>query len=312
MAPIEEKKQTTLVVEKVVGVYADHKQVIVRDHDSQYEASDLWYTFNLEDRVVALEGFMIFGTARPFEINVTTEVHSEEPQSASSAVFEKYDHVTDNIMKFPSGKVVIISSTDDHAPTEKMIVEVDKDKEYLVRVLHSNLDKMSITSMAGDDSYRVVMWPIEASTSTDKIVVHKRFTPFNWTSTIYTKLNHYVKPSFGSPLFTGMVMIRHGNTLPHDAQAMDKERTLSEQGKEQCRKAGNDWYKEKIVPTSGDFVLSSAAGRCHETVQEVLSSAGVTDVKVHDIDYLYDGVTTGSCNELFQRIGYAPLSTYFE
>ena len=45
------------------------------------------------------------GTVRPFEVDFTLEVHTEEPEAAKKDKWAEADHVTECVANFPSGTV---------------------------------------------------------------------------------------------------------------------------------------------------------------------------------------------------------------
>ena len=108
---------------------------------------------------------------------------------------------------------------------------------------------------------------------------------------------------------TSLAFVRHGNTLPkEECGGLDFQRVLSPKGKEQCRRARATWLPVLEAKGVTPIAVTSAAPRCHETLDEIL---GEVRPKISE-EMLYDSMLQPQGSELFEKCGYAPLQTYLD
>lgn len=104
-----------------------------------------------------------------------------------------------------------------------------------------------------------------------------------------------------------IAFLRHGKTAP--STGVDFDRFLTDQGREQARKAGLGFGRD-LNPFFSP-VLVSPAPRTVETAKIFLAAANQNvNVTLEPIMSLYDGTMQPKGSALFKKIGYSPLRDY--
>lgn len=105
--------------------------------------------------------------------------------------------------------------------------------------------------------------------------------------------------------------LRHGNTAPKPENGLDFDRLLTSQGREQAKEAGDSFGKESkpFFPS----VLVSPSPRTTETAEIFLKASDASSsCVVEPVQSLYDGTMHPKGSQIFQQIGYAPLTDYVD
>ena len=104
-----------------------------------------------------------------------------------------------------------------------------------------------------------------------------------------------------------VAFLRHGKTAP--SNGVDFDRLLTDEGRDQARQAAMAFGKD-LNPYFSTALVSSAP-RTVETA-EIFLDVSMANTAISSNSRLYDGTMQPKGSELFQQVGYAPLSSYVE
>ena len=134
------------------SLFADYYQFYLQDELVAGDLGDSW-TQEAVDRLLALApGTIGIGTVRNMTVPVDVEIFDTEPDEA----LDGWDQVNECSIDVSSGRLVIGGCTD-YFPDAARIDVVPG--VYRVRVFYGKLDSLSEDGLAGEDHYRVVLWP---------------------------------------------------------------------------------------------------------------------------------------------------------
>lgn len=124
--------------------------------------------------------------------------------------------------------------------------------------------------------------------------------------------NELVQRSRNAAGISKICFLRHGNTGKVQKNGQDRERVLTDLGKEQATQAGVS-FGEGLGPFY-PVTLVSPVSRTVETAKLFLeaSNAAADSTTLKPADALYDGTMQPEGSRLFRKLGYAPLSDYLD
>jgi hypothetical protein len=154
-----------LVESRKQRLYASHHQFYVEDRDRPGDAADpeFWTKQASDDRLAVVEGTVGIGTGTYGEVEVTTEIHDEEPPLD----VDVWDHVTEAALKVRSGYLQVVGCLEDKGEEFKV-----GPGDYRIRCCHANLAESNEFG-EGRDWYLVQIWPAPHS---PRLVV-RRWSP---------------------------------------------------------------------------------------------------------------------------------------
>lgn len=135
----------------------------------------------------------------------------------------------------------------------------------------------------------------------------------------FSNINDWLLPASGGEAFRSLceragvskvAFLRHGRTAPKPGNGVDFDRLLTEEGRDQAREAGASFGIE-TKPFYSQMLVSPAP-RTMETAHLFLGASSVPSPSctIRPVQSLYDGTMQPKGGELFQKLGYAPLSDY--
>lgn len=148
-------------------LFADYHQVYLEDSQvrigaeadvgQRVAALDAWVAQLLNEPVrirhLGVEpGVICFLTARNMTVPVSVEVRTQAPPED----IEGWDQVVEASLEVPSGRLVVLGSTDYLPDAPRTAVEPGI---YRARVYFGGIDTLSPDGLEGADHYRVVLWP---------------------------------------------------------------------------------------------------------------------------------------------------------
>ena len=142
---------------------ADYHQVYLQDETSSAELADSWTVESLDRMLTAVPGAIGVGTVRNMEVPLDVEVHDVEPTEEIDA----WDQVNECSLEVKSGRIVVAGCSDYFPDAARIQVTPGV---YRVWVFYGKLGSVSQDGLAGEDHYRVVLFP---GTATD-VIVHKQ------------------------------------------------------------------------------------------------------------------------------------------
>lgn len=137
------------------NLFADYFAFVIQDEEVNPDFSKSITDKTIEQMIIVLPGAISIGTARNTEVPVDVEVLTEAPIGDQ----ESWDRVNECSISILSGKLVVMGGSD-YFP-EATRIEV-KPGLYGIRVYYRGLNTLSEDELSGNDSYRVVLWPISA------------------------------------------------------------------------------------------------------------------------------------------------------
>lgn len=110
-----------------------------------------------------------------------------------------------------------------------------------------------------------------------------------------------------------IAFLRHGKTAPRPEEGSDFDRVLTEEGRQQAKEAGGSFGRD-LRPIYHSLLVSPAP-RTMETAELFKHEARdppESPCQLVPVQSLYDGIMQPKGGQLFQKIGYAPLSDYLD
>lgn len=133
-------------------LFADYFQFYLQDEYVKGDLSDSW-TEEAVRRLLALApGTIGVGTVRNMQVSVEVEVCDVPPDDDP----DLWDQVNECSIEVQSGRIVIAGCTDYFPDARRLEV---RPGTYRARIYYGDLDTLSQDGLAGDDHYRVVLWP---------------------------------------------------------------------------------------------------------------------------------------------------------
>ena len=132
--------------------YTSHHQFYIADKTSPFrtDSAEFWTKQANEDKLAIEEGLLGIGTECFGPVKGDLQVLNSIPEEED---FSSYDHVVEGSLSLASGILQIFGCFDDEPTIELKLPPVT----YRVRIYSSNL--ASVDGDAGDDYYRVRLWP---------------------------------------------------------------------------------------------------------------------------------------------------------
>ncbi|WP_419896501.1 hypothetical protein [Roseomonas sp. USHLN139] len=132
-------------------IFADYFQFLLQDAALRERPAPPWDEATLADGVVAMPGLLAFATARNMQVPVAAELLPAEPALDLGGV----DHAVEASLE--SRGMLILAGGTDYLPTAaRLPVPAGP---LRVRLLCRGLDRLSEDGLAGEDSYRLLLWP---------------------------------------------------------------------------------------------------------------------------------------------------------
>ncbi|ONG46949.1 hypothetical protein BKE38_24690 [Pseudoroseomonas deserti] len=132
-------------------IFADYFHFLLQDAALRERPAVPWDDASLADGVVAMPGLLAFATARNMQVPVYVESLASEPALALDGV----DHAVEASVE-SSGMLILAGGTD-YLPTAARLPVAPG--MLRVRLLCRGLDTLSEDGLAGEDSYRLLLWP---------------------------------------------------------------------------------------------------------------------------------------------------------
>lgn len=133
-------------------LFADYFQFYVQDEEADGDLSDAWTKQAVRDLVAIVPGCIGVGTMRNMDVDAEIDLADGEPDDDLAP----YDQVVDCGITVPSGRLVVAGCTDYFPEAARIAVPPGT---YRVRAFFSGFDTISDDGLAGDDRYRLVLWP---------------------------------------------------------------------------------------------------------------------------------------------------------
>jgi hypothetical protein len=134
----------------------DFYQFYLQDEPVDGNLGDSW-TQDATDRLLAItDGTIGVGTVRNMTVPVDIDVLDAEPQD----LFDEWDQVNECSIEVKSGRIVVAGCTDYFPDAARIQVAPGT---YRARIYYGKLDALSEDRLEGEDHYRVVLWPGEAT-----------------------------------------------------------------------------------------------------------------------------------------------------
>ncbi|MEZ4398824.1 MAG: hypothetical protein R3B06_02305 [Kofleriaceae bacterium] len=140
-------------------LFADYRQIHLRDPAAPGDLADAWTVQATEDRVAAADGVVGIGTAAAADVRVTLEVHAAAPADDIA----DWEHVTLASIVVGAGEVAVLGCTD-YLPDARRVPLASG--TWRVRASHRGLAK-------GREQVRLQLWPGPACAAQ----VERRWTP---------------------------------------------------------------------------------------------------------------------------------------
>jgi hypothetical protein len=133
-------------------IFADYFQFYLQDETLNRDISDSWTEEALANLLVATPQVVAVGTARNTTVPVEIDVLSAPPVEDFSA----YDKVNECSLELPSGRLVVMGTTDYFPDAPRITVLPGT---YRMRIYYKNLENLSEDGLDGEDSYTIMLWP---------------------------------------------------------------------------------------------------------------------------------------------------------
>jgi hypothetical protein len=134
-------------------ILADYYQIYVCDpaHDEDWSA--LWNDQTLDDRIIALEHTVVFGTGRNMLVPIAVFVHDANPDMTK--MVSGADHAVSANIMCTSGAFIVAGCTD-YLPDA---FTLDSGRGSF-GVAFLSFDLGTIDGLDGDDRYELHIWPV--------------------------------------------------------------------------------------------------------------------------------------------------------
>jgi hypothetical protein len=107
-----------------------------------------------------------------------------------------------------------------------------------------------------------------------------------------------------------IAFLRHGQTGKAEND-VDFDRLLTRDGRQQAKEAGLSFGKE--LQPFYPVILVSPAPRTMETAEIFMKATGATEsTRLKPVQSIYDGTVQPGGNQIFRKLGYAPLRDYLD
>lgn len=133
-------------------LFADYFQFYLQDEGASGGLGEAWTEAALARRLAVGPGVVGVYTARNMTVPVTVEVHPSAPPDDRDA----WEHVAEDSLEVPSGRVVVAGCTDYFPDAARIDVAPGV---YRLRASFAGLDTLRDNGLDGDDRYRVQLWP---------------------------------------------------------------------------------------------------------------------------------------------------------
>lgn len=139
-------------------VFADYRQFYIQDEEADIDAaySVNWTKQSTEDLLLVSPKTITVGTVRDMDVPVTIEIHDGEPQDD----FALWEHINECSIDIPSGKIIVAGCTEYVPDAPRISVKAGT---YQARIFYGDLDSLRDDGFDGDDNYKIVLWPGEAT-----------------------------------------------------------------------------------------------------------------------------------------------------
>lgn len=148
--------------------FADYFQIYLQDEQATEEGDvpDDWGHQLVSQMIGIAPGTVAIGTVRNMTVPVEIQLFTSRPSDDLTVG----DHITEASLDIPSGKLVVFGCSD--GPSNALRIPVQPDS-YRVRIYYSELESISENGLDGNDHYKVLIWPEEAS----NLKIIKKWSP---------------------------------------------------------------------------------------------------------------------------------------
>jgi hypothetical protein len=147
-------------------IFADYFQVYIADKsatDALYEDMD-WTPQALADRFIAGNGFVAIAAARNMTVPVVLIIGKDPlDPSVYAAFFDEADHVIEGDLKLSTGQLLVWGPGGYVYDSFRLNLDSGR---YQIRIYFNQLDSLSEDGLAGDDLYKIVLFPASKESST--------------------------------------------------------------------------------------------------------------------------------------------------
>jgi len=141
------------MIRREFELFADYFQIHLQDDDLRFgDLSAAWTADAVRRMIAVAPGVVGIGTARNMTVPVVVEVLRAEP----AADLDGWDHVVDAGLDVTTGSLVVAGCTDDFADAVRIPIPPGL---YRLRSSCAGLETLSEDGLAGEDHYRVQLWP---------------------------------------------------------------------------------------------------------------------------------------------------------
>ncbi len=133
-------------------LFADYFQFYLQDEPAAGDLAKRWTDEAVRNLLALAPGVIAIGTVRNMPVPVTIEIRDSPPDEDSDA----WDQINECSLEIRSGTLVVAGCTD-YFP-DALRIQV-KPGPYRARIFYANLDSLSENGLAGEDTYKVVLWP---------------------------------------------------------------------------------------------------------------------------------------------------------
>jgi hypothetical protein len=133
-------------------LFADYFQFYLQDEAVKGDLSDSWNEEAVGRLLALAPGTIGVGTVRDVQVPVDVEFRDAPPNDDPGI----WDQVNECSIEVQSGRIVIAGCTDYFPEANRLEV---RPGTYRARIYYGDLDTLSQDGLAGNDHYRVVLWP---------------------------------------------------------------------------------------------------------------------------------------------------------
>lgn len=139
-------------------IFADYFQIYLQDELAQGDLSESWTQEAIDNFFAVAPGTIGMSTARNMDVPLSVHITTSRPLYDD---FSSWDQVIEASIDVPSGKIVVMGTTDYLPDALRIPVEPGT---YRARIYSGDLESLSEDGLEGDDHYQVIIWPEAPST----------------------------------------------------------------------------------------------------------------------------------------------------
>jgi hypothetical protein len=135
------------------AIFADYFQFYLRDEKANVDFSNSWNEDTTLYKIALVYGAVAVGTARNMTVPVEVEIVSDRPLYS----LDEWDMINECGISITRRNLIIAGCTE-YLPDAKRLNVIPGD--YCVLVFYKNLSKLSEDELDGEDSYKLILWPV--------------------------------------------------------------------------------------------------------------------------------------------------------